>query len=481
VSVAQSVDLRTEGGGFDIYRSITWENVPLDASQTAHTVVFVFVNGGTNLCSIAVDYSDRDGSGGGVPSTTVPATPIPTPAPTLSPVTSSPVLTPTTAAPTIAMTPGGDGPTDGSSSVVAPLTWSALDYDEAFGETTLSDSFGGCNTQRNDGVDAQSTSDDTCRTRDQSSCNIGWWSPDERLVYHFDVVTASSYDVRVRTATNRSGKDLQLSIWYRGNGQAAPIETFSINNVQADGWQNYHDQYWRDIDLSPGSYELHVSSTTGSINVCSVAVLLASDDNGDGGGGGDGGGNDDSGEFVLQVPGTYSAMFYHERISIDTTPDVRTGNCPYRQFGSINAGVDAQINTDAECQSAIQPTELTGSSAAKACNIAWTEAGETLVYDFVKDTAVDKVSVTLRVAGPTRRRINVEIFELDDDADSANPQATSVVDTVVYSPGNSVRSWTTYQTIAVWNNVEIGNNHSKYRLRITFLEGRVNLCSVGIN
>lgn len=457
-SVAQYADLRTEGGGFDEYRSITWSNVPLDAGERAHTVVFVFVNGGTNLCSISVDYTTKNGGGSGGSTPSPLATAPPTPFPTVISMTPGPVMTPDTQAPT--PTPTTTPPVGGSDGATVPRTWAALDYDMATNEQTPLTSAGGCN-QRNDGVDAQWTADETCRVRDQATCNVGWWDPEETLVYNFVVSLDGSggYDVRIRAAAARGGKNLSLRILQGGS----EIDSYSLDNIRADGWQVYSDHMWENVNLPSGSYELHVSSMTGSINVCSVAVLEASD--GSGGGGDNGNGNGSDNEFHIQVPGTYSAMFFHEASSLDMT-DSRTGNCPYRQFGGVS--VDAQINTDAECGQAIQPE---GTGGQVACNVAWTDAGEFLTYDFVKNQAQSSISVSLRVASPSRRSIGVEILTQD---------GSSLESTVVDAPGNSDRSWTTYQTVTVWESVDIGNEDA-YRLRVTFLEGRVNLCSVGIN
>jgi hypothetical protein len=401
-----------------------------------------------------------------------------------TPITPAPPITSPTSPPRPNPTPPASNPISPNTVKTVPWTWPAVEYDAAFGETTLDQSFGGCNGQRKDGVDAQSTSDVVCRTRDQSTCNIGWWAPDERLVYNFDVVTGtSSYDVRVRTASIRTGNDIQLSIRNRGSSQV--FDSYILKNVQSGGWQSYQDQFWRSVDLPPGNYELHVSSSTGSINICSVAVVVASGgDNRNVTVGGVGGfnttdnGDDtaqtDSDDFLLQVPGTYSAMFYHDVLSVDMTPTDRTGNCPYRRgVGGDGGGIDSQINTDPECQLAIQPMELSGSSGVVACNIGWIDAGESLVYDIVKDPTKTTVSVKLRVASPISRPIKVEMYKL------INSGSISLLKAVVYSRSNSVRSWTNYQTIPVWTNVDIGND-DKYRIRIIFVDGRVNMCSIAI-
>lgn len=424
--VEYSDTFASPGLGYKDYQTITWENVPLRANEATHSLRFWFVNGNINFCAIGVEYAKDIGP--------VPALPTPTP----------PAATPTrlpTIPPAASPMPGGD-----SAYAVPPITWSALSYYQAF-EKTPETSNGGCN-KRNDGVDAQPTSDAVCRNRDDSTCNIGWWDAEEYLLYRFSIPSGAAgvYDVRVRAASKLSSRHMGMEVMTSNGSTVSSFETF---DVPGNGWQSFDDLYWTAVNMQPGKYILKIYSKSGSINVCSVAVLPS------GGGSGGGGGGDNEGSPVA-VPGFYSAMFYTDE-SNDSTAD-SMGNCPYRR----DTPVDSKTVSDSVCKQAT--TEF-----AQHCNIAFTEANEAVMYDITNTSGKSSVKVTLRVASYRSRDLKVELLS----ATGSTVLATKTVSTV------GSLNWDAYDTLTVWNSVNVGGAKS-FRMKVTFLNGQVNFCAFGI-
>jgi hypothetical protein len=410
------------GLGYREYTTIVWENVPLRASEETHSIRFRFVNGNINFCAIGVDYR-----GGPI---VTPSTPAPTskqPLPTLAP-TSQPLSTPK--------------PTGSTPAAVPPITWGALEYYEGFDQTPDA-STGGCNV-REDGIDAQQTTDTTCIQRDNSRCNIAWWDPDEFLIYRFSIPSGGSgaYDIRVRAASNRYGRQLGMEL---STIDGTPWDSKSFN-VPGDGYQSFSDITWGSVNLDPNTYSLKVYSATGRVNLCSTAILPAQ------GGSGPDNDPDPDDEFKVVVPGHYSAMYYTDA-STDATSD-NIGNCPYRK----DMPVDAKLNNDSVCKQAT--TEFD-----QHCHIAFTDRNEALFYDIKKAAGQSSINVSIRVASSRKRKVRVQLY-----SESMTLKATKDIET----PGRL--SWTVYDTLPVWNQIDVGTDEV-FKMKIEFLDGQVNLCS----
>lgn len=323
-------------------------------------------------------------------------------------------------------------------SVFPPVTWAANNYTESF-DKTPAESFGDGVCHRGDGVDAQRTTDSICIVRDQSVCNVAWWDPDEYLVYPFSIPQggAGTYNVRIRAAAKSRGKKIGVDV-IAGDGSL--YASFS-SLVVANGFQNFRDVFFP-VDLKEDQYELVVYSTSGMVNMCSVAVLQPEELGDDGN--------------YMTVPGFYNAMMYRTDSYHDTTAG-RFGDCPVR----VDTNVDGKRNTDVICNQAINSFDV-------YCNIGWTEPGEFVVYRFKKSRGQNLVSISLRLASMLSRAIRVEISD-DSGVISKSKDVTF--------PGS--RAWTKYETFVVWDQVDIGNG-AIYNLKVTFLQGQTNMCSVGI-
>ncbi|KAG7349597.1 hypothetical protein IV203_012194 [Nitzschia inconspicua] len=405
--VEYSDTFASPGLGYKEYRTITWNNVPLRSEEYTHSIRIWFVNGNINFCSIGVNYVKEIWPT--IPSSTLD----PAPFPTLHPTTL--VFAPTRKPPT-GPTVGPTPDLDGSVIAVPPITWSALDYYQAF-EKTPDTSLGGCNW-RNDGVDAQPTTDTICRERDGSNCNIGWWEAEEYLTYRFTIPSngAGDYDIRVRAASNRAGRHMKMELM-RSNGSA--VSSFETYDVPSSGFQSFEDLFWTSVNIQPGAYILKIYSKTG-------------------------------------IPGFYSALYYTEG-SIDNTPK-RIRNCPYRKDTSI----DANTVIDSVCKQAT--TEF-----AQHCTVSFTEPNETLIYAIENYTGKSSLKVTLRVASFRSRDLRIELFT----ANGSSTLASKTISTI------GKQDWNVYDTITLWNSVNVGSAES-LQMKVTFLNGQVNLCAFGI-
>jgi hypothetical protein len=412
------------GLGYKEYRTITWSSVPLRAEESTHSLRFWFVNGSINFCAIGVNYV-KD------------ARPM-SPRPTLPPASLPSAMTSPTALPTPIST--------GSDYAVPPITWSALSYYSAF-EKTPEVSLGGCNW-RNDGVDAQPSADSVCRERDKATCSVGWWDAEEYLLYRFTIPfgRTGEYDFRVRAASSRAGRHLGMKLTKSDGSSIASYETYE---VPGSGWKIFDDLYWTNVNMNPGDFILKIYSTTGNINVCSVAILPSNDT--------DGVGDplpDDSSQVV--VPGFYSAMFYTEG-SNDNNGD-NIGNCPIRK----DSPIDAKTVNDPICKEAV-------TDFGQHCQIAFTESDEFLIYDVANSVGKSSLKITLRVASYRSRNMRIELFTIDGTILLARKDISTT----------ARQDWNAFETITVWNSVNVRNVDS-FKIKVTFLNGQVNLCAFGV-
>ena len=84
------------------------------------------------------------------------------------------------------------------------------------------------------------------------------------------------------------------------------------------------------------------------------------------------------------------------------------------------------------------------------------------------------VQISLRISSKRSKRILVEIYP----SNVINEDFVEIRK-VIQTPGNDDKSFNIYDTIVVWEQVDIGNAEM-YKLKLVFLDGKTNLCSIGI-
>ena len=314
-----------------------------------------------------------------------------------------------------------------------PITFTANDYFWAL-DSSPSNQLGGCNP-RDDGVDIQPTTDPVCLYRDGSECNIAFTEPGEVLKYQFYVssIDEDNYDIWIRASIQARIWPKQILVELQPLGREAFSKTFNIVSRQ-NGYQFFSDHVWENFYLEENEYVLTIYFLDGQINLCSVSVLPSTS------------------RYQLFVPGTYSALLYAD--NLDNTPE-RIGDCPIqRQFGAV----DALVVDDWECT-------LARSNYDETCAIGWTDEDEFVTYQFETDGIHEYVDISFRVASnSSQKRFIVEYPSFAQD-----PQYT-----FIYGPG---RGWETYET-KVWKNVYVGTS-TLHELSVRWVEGKVNLCSIG--
>jgi hypothetical protein len=352
-----------------------------------------------------------------------------------------------------------------------PFTINALDYDEASESDAVLE--GGCNREGTlplSGPDAQNTDDGVCKQH--GGCHVSHTKPGEFLVYKFG--HAKQYeangvvmvDVTVRMAS-LTRKEFKLEVLYDGK-----VEQQASLFTDARGYRSYTDIAWRGVPLRADktTHAIRVNFVTDNINFCAVGIKYSS-----------------GGPFpatsvptlppsslrpsptrapttsptgptlahVVVVPGQYNAMsFTNDYLDQDRT---REGSCPYR----TDTPVDAKITQDSICRQAISEFD-------QHCNIGWTAPNEYVVYAFRKQSSKTSAKVTVRVSSLTIRDVQVDLY---------NGGGALIATKQFETAGRG--SWDTYDTVVVWNSITIGTGTS-YKMKITFLEGGVNMCSFGI-
>lgn len=410
-----------------------------------------------------------------------------------------------------------------------PFAINALRYDKANeSDTTLE---GGCNRDGDlpeDGPDAQNTEDDdVCLAL--GGCFISHTVAGEYLIYRFGHYAPFEdnglvpVDVTVRVSS-ASFKAFTMQLLYKNDTEVASSETFITTS---DDFDVFEDITWQYVPLraTESIHSIKIDFTDGGVNLCSisadytgtvvpapvtsmapaaapvglpvapvawddsmapavapVSLNLDPDIN-----------STDApaalavtfapavapvslalnstvapvaapttpvvgSPYEIVVPGVYSALYYTQESELDIA-DGQRGSCTARP----ESFVDAQENGDAICAQATN-------SFGTTCHIAFTEDGEFLVYDFRKDPLQTTVTVTLRTATKNPRLLQLVILSqdgLDQIAalDFSNPST---------GPDDK-----TFDTFTVWDAVDIGGEEY-YKLRITFVDGSVNLCTVGI-
>ena len=94
--------------------------------------------------------------------------------------------------------------------------------------------------------------------------NVGWTVPGEWMEYQVDV-TAGTYDVQVRVASNVAGGTLHLE--FDGVDKTGPIEAPGTG-----GWQNWTTVTVPDVALDAGVQTMRLSIDAGEFNVNKIAI-----------------------------------------------------------------------------------------------------------------------------------------------------------------------------------------------------------------
>ena len=449
------------GQGSQNFQDVTWSGVKLLTSKPFHALKVEFLQYGIDICSVSVKYSTER---------PVPSVPVP------------------------------------------PFTWSAIEYDDALDLSQPENLGDGCGG-RLDGVDTITTDDEVCNQRDNSFCAVSYTSVGEFLEYKFDVPESEvgMHDIRIRVAAFNPDSKVRLDIFNRADFGSPYEKTLDIPFSENDKGQ-YYDLIWTPIyPLKKGEYILTVNMQN-DIEVCSISVLdsqvpvpptlspslrptgfpslppisvptdaptfwvtnspslppvvnsieapidaasvnevipavLDSMDSTTGL------------EFQqsienapgVPVPGTYSALTF---VGANDTTSTNDLGCP------VGGPVDAQIVTnDDVCMNAV------GFLADISCTIANTFRGEWLLYRFTttSEQTQDRINLSLRLASANaNRKIQVQLYP-----DEMGPSQ------IFSSPGLGFQD---YSSI-IWENLVIDSSKSSHDVKVTFLDGKVNLCA----
>lgn len=273
-------------------------------------------------------------------------------------------------------------------------------------------------------IDSQSAGDAICYYRNAGS-SIAFTEEGEWVAYAFK--SAFDYvDITARVASYRADKMFSIGVG-EGEGGESNLKTFA---GPGEGWREYRDVTWKNVALNPNINDsMKVTFETGLMNLCSVSVVEA----GKGGGGP---------EFA--IPSTVTALDYAGYKKQDSSI---YGNCN-------DELVSAQHTSDSVCK-----------SRGASCNVGWTDAGDYLDYEFL--TSLDKMDVTVRVAShDSNRKVTIKVYQVGG---SKSTQKT------FNSPGLGFQEFRDL----VWEDVDVTlYRHSA--VRVMFDDGKVNLCSVGV-
>ena len=330
------------------------------------------------------------------------------------------------------------------------LTFPAIDYSNAYDKSERK--YGNCDTSQNYDfdvggfstiADAQYTKDRICLDRDHSTCNIGWTQPEEYVEYHFYNTDYDDYDIWIRVSAVHADRKIRVEL--NPVGDYPQSRTFDVRPTNS--WQTFHDIVWDLLWLTPTEYYVRVYFETGFVNLCSVSIKPSTS------------------RYNLFIPATYNALMYTD--FIDKTPKQNYGNCPPTRYGGTAnfGGMDAQYTDDPICCD--ETTVLRDTEAC--CNIGWTQPDEVVYYTFDVDTTIStSISLSFRVASQSsNKRLQVTVSRYYND----DPSPTKVFKT----PG---RGWGTYETLR-WSNIDISQAYKQITVEVVFLDGNVNLCSIG--
>jgi X8 domain len=426
-NVQYSQQFESAGLGWDVFTDVTWTNVELLATNRVHTLRFLVVNGGVNICSVAVSYNGSpvlgldDNSPQLGPDPGWPPTNAPIFNPTSPPSMVDDAAAQDTSTITIAPPPTDNNlpcadtsdlvcvvkeniPEDKINAAIAwacdmdSNPWISLDCDRLYTDTGLHDS--NTNAKANAVFDAYWNG---VQRADGACCF------DEE----HDGVDGCIVEIRCKL-------DLIAPV---DNDQEEGSEDFTLIIPGIFSAMSYSE--------SGGS-----SSSSSSSSTIPSDVLISR-------------GNEDDEEEEG------SAMTDPECIGQQQRP------------GIDHSFVGSQLVDDAICQSAIRPFD----DDESYCAIADTQPNDYVVYDFLKDPTKATILVTMRLTSFYESAARIEMLRSNDGVET-------LIDSINATFKGS-NDWTAYTSYILWDSLDIGND-AKYRLKFTFVTGGVQLCSVGI-
>ena len=145
--------------------------------------------------------------------------------------------------------------------LIIPFDASAQSY-VSFIEKTPGERSGKCGPGP---VDSQPTQDSICNSRG-GFCNIGWTEEGEEVQYlvNNDSSTPVIKDITLRLASLKPGR--YVSVEVEGSESVQEFE------APAQGYQEFEDFMWEDVEFPPGKSRVIVKFLDRGINLCSISV-----------------------------------------------------------------------------------------------------------------------------------------------------------------------------------------------------------------
>ena len=81
----------------------------------------------------------------------------------------------------------------------------------------------------------------------------------EYLVYEIRTEEEGKYDLRLRVAANKGGKEVKVVLF--PPNAASPFS--KVLGVPNDGWYDFNDVYWKNVYLVNGHFKVQVYFVTG--------------------------------------------------------------------------------------------------------------------------------------------------------------------------------------------------------------------------
>lgn len=307
-----------------------------------------------------------------------------------------------------------------------PFSASAYDACTFFRDASEA-KFGICGDP-NSALDAQPNNDRVCQARAGvgGECHVAFTAPGEYLEYSFNVNTEDHSERAVFNIVLRLAANTRRTVRVIVDNGGDTISRDLI--VEGTGFFDFQDVMWERVRIpGRGPERIFVEFVDGLTNFCSIRVeetTLYLDKE-------------------LEIPFHASAQTY---ISFyEKTPETRSGTCG-------PGPVDSQPTQDEICN-----------ERGSQCNIGWTEDGEQLIY-LIKNPSIvpTQHDVTLRLASlRSGRRVLLQIEGYEETymfrASGKGYQAFEdfTATGVTFPPGSS-------------------------RLIVTFVDRRVNFCSLSI-
>jgi hypothetical protein len=309
-----------------------------------------------------------------------------------------------------------------------PFTASAYDVCTSFKDDSEA-KFGICGDP-NLALDGQPNDDPVCQARAGvgGECHVAFTAPGEWLEYSFNIneedhSDRAVFNVVLRVAANRR-RYIRVTLDNGGN------LLHQLLVVEGTGFFDFHDVMWERVRIpGRGPERIFVEFVDGLTNFCSIRVeettLLL--------------------EKELEIP--FHADAQHYISFYEKSPETRSGTCG-------PGAVDSQPTQDKICN-----------DRGSQCNIGWTEAGEQVIYLIQNPSSDDtptQHNVTLRLASHrNRRRVMFQVEGQDETY-------------MVRAKGNGYQNFDDLKVA----NVTFPPGQS--RLIVTFVDRRVNMCSLSI-